>query len=371
MDDYPTIKLAAVQAAPVWLDRDATVQKACQLIHEAGENGADIVGFPENFISGYPAWYYYHPATSKKSFEFAREHFKSSVEVPSEATDQLCKAARRAGVYVIMGINERRPRTTGTLYNTNLFIDKSGTIIGKHQKLVPTITEKLVHTNGNGSTLRTFPSEYGQLSSLVCGENANPFAVSVITAEYPVVHVANWPPNFIPKYIPMPDATLMVCRSISYTCKCFVISSCGVNSDEMIELLPVTDEDKETLHDQQITGGSAIIAPGGFVIAGPLVGSEESILYADADLEDTVHGRLIHDFGGHYNRADVLNLTVNVSDPRLVSRSNGHRQQSSLPGENLEAVQETGEVQKDVRAIDNHTGAELVLERVSGKSDTF
>ena len=132
---------------------------------------------------------------------------------------------------MVMGLNERRPRATGTRYNTNLLIDGMGRIIGKHQKLVPTITERLVDANGNGSTLRTFPSEYRQISTLVCGENASPFAVSVMASEYPVVHVTNWPPSFVPKYIPMPDATLMVVRSISYTCKCFVISSGGVYSE--------------------------------------------------------------------------------------------------------------------------------------------
>jgi aliphatic nitrilase len=321
VDEYPTIRLAAVQAAPVWLDREATVEKACAFIREAGENGAHIVGFPENYISGYPAWYYYHPAVSPKSLAWAADLFKSAVEVPSDATDRLCEAAREARVYVVMGLNERMPGTTGTVYNTNLFINQYGEIVGKRQKLVPTITERLVHANGAGSTLRAYPSEWGPISTLICGENANPFAVAVMASEYPVVHVSNWPPNFVPKYVPMPDSTLMVARSISYTCKCFVISSCAVNTEEMVDILAVTDEDREILRDQQITGGSAIIAPGGVVLAGPWTGSEEGILYADANLELAVKGRLVHDFAGHYNRPDVLSLHVNDADPALVVRT--------------------------------------------------
>jgi aliphatic nitrilase len=173
--------------------------------------------------------------------------------------------------------------------------------------------------NGSGATLKTFPTEYGQLSTLICGENANPFAVSAMAADYPVVHVANWPTNFVPKYVSMPDSTLMVSRSISYSCKSFVISSCGVNSPELIDVLPLTEEDREILKDPSITGGSAIIAPGGVVLAGPWIGHEEGILYAEADLEQTVHGRLIHDFGGHYNRVDVFNLQINRSEPSLIS----------------------------------------------------
>lgn len=113
-DQYPTIRLAAVQAAPVWLDREATVEKACRLIKEAGGNGADIVGFPENFIPGHPVWYYYHPTTSIKSMELARELFKNSVDVPGVETEALCTAAREANVHVVMGLTEKKPNTTGT-----------------------------------------------------------------------------------------------------------------------------------------------------------------------------------------------------------------------------------------------------------------
>lgn len=320
MDHYPTIKLAAVQASPVWLDREKTVEKACRYIYEAGEKGADIIGFPESFIPGYPAWYYYHPATSLKSFEFARELFKNAVEIPGKTIDKLCSAAREANIYVVMGINERRAGTTGTLFNTNIFIDKNGQLIGKRQKLVPTTIEKMIYMNGCGSTLRTYPSDYGQISSLMCGENANPFAVSLMASEYPVVHIANWPPNFIPRYVDMPDTILMLSRYISYSCKCFVISACGVNTEEMVEILPLLEEDKDILRDQNATGGSTIIAPGGIVLAGPWVGNEEGILYADADLENTVQGRLIQDVGGHYNRADVIKLIINESKQSLVTR---------------------------------------------------
>jgi nitrilase len=157
-DEFPTVRLAAVQAAPVWMERDATIEKACALIREAGAAGAQLVGFPENFVPGHPNWIYFHPVTSPKAFGFSVELYKNSVEIPSAATDELCRAAAEAGVYVVMGLTERRPNQTGTLFNTQLFIDRHGTIVGKHQKLVPTIGERVVHTGGAGATLRTFPS---------------------------------------------------------------------------------------------------------------------------------------------------------------------------------------------------------------------
>src|SRR5690606_3085086 len=140
-DVYPTVRVAAVQAAPVFLDREASIEKACRLIREAGEGGAKVIGFPEGFIPGHPLWYHFHPATTSESRRMAAELFKNSVEIPSAATDALCAAARDAGAYVVMGLCEKMPGTFGTMYNSQLFISPQGKIIGKHQKLVPTSGE--------------------------------------------------------------------------------------------------------------------------------------------------------------------------------------------------------------------------------------
>lgn len=319
-DQYPRVHLAAIQAAPVWLDREASVEKACRLIREAGANGADFIGFPESFIPGHPVWYYFHPATSKKSMEFAIQLFKNAVEIPSPATDAFCRAAREANAYVVIGMNEKLPNSTGTLYNTQLFIDRKGRIIGKHQKLVPTIGERLVHTGGYGETMRTFPTEFGPVSGLNCGENSNPFAVSVLAAEYTRIHVASWPHHFIPAYAGMCESSLLASRNMGYMAKCFVISACGTNSPEMIASLPATEEDYQFLNDDDKTGGSVIINPRGDVIAGPLYGNHEGILYADADLEETVRGRLVHDVGGHYNRSDIFQLHIQATRTSLLVR---------------------------------------------------
>ena len=312
------VRLAAVQAAPVWLDRDATVAKACDLIREAGAGGADLVGFPENFIPGHPSWYYFHPAHSDRSMELAIKLFRESVEVPSEAVDALCQAAGDAGVDVVMGLTERVPGSLGTLYNSQLFIDSSGRVAGKHQKLLATMSERMVHAPGGPETQQVFESRVGTLSSLICGEHSNPLAVAAIASKYPTVHVAAWPNNFMPGPGSMRIGGLLAARNIAYMCKCFVISSCGVNSEAMIADMALTEADADFMRNPDKTGGTCIIAPSSEIIAGPMPGDQEGIAYADVDLEACIRGRLLHDVAGHYNRSDVYRLLVNNTPSRLV-----------------------------------------------------
>lgn len=157
--------------------------------------------------------------------DFAVRLFKNSVEIPSPATDALCQAAADAQVYVVMGLTERRANTTGTLYNTQLFIDRRGEIIGKHRKLVPTVGERLVHSGGSGQTLGPFFTEYGPVSGLSCGENSNPLALAALAPRYTVVHVAGWPNHFVPGLEDvtgnrvlesMPESSLLASRNVAF-----------------------------------------------------------------------------------------------------------------------------------------------------------
>ncbi len=315
-EEFPRVRLAAAQTAPVFLDRRRTVAKACEVIQEAGANGADLIGFPEGFIPGHPIWYYHYPATSQESRDLATRLFLNAVEVPSPATEALCQAARQANCYVVMGICERRPGTTGTMYNTQLYISRRGEILGKHQKLVPTVGERLVHAPGSGEGMRVFPSDFGPIGGLICGENSNPLAIYVLAAQNMRVHVASWPHYFFPGWTKMYDTALLAGRNIAYMCKAFVISACGTVTEEMRRLMEVTAADRAYLADPKSLGGSSIIGPDGGVLAGP-VGPEEQILYAEADLQDTVRAKLVHDFAGHYQRHDIFRLQLALSSPHL------------------------------------------------------
>ncbi len=156
-DSYAVVKVAAVQAASVFLDREGSTEKACRLIREAGGNGARLIAFPESFIPAHPIWYHHHAATGALANKLSVELFKNAVEVPGPQVDQLCRAARDANAYVVMGICEKLPNTMGTMFNSQLYIGPDGALIRKHQKIMPTVGERLVHTGGHGDTFGAFP----------------------------------------------------------------------------------------------------------------------------------------------------------------------------------------------------------------------
>lgn len=310
-DELKKVKLAAVHASSVLLDRDATVDKACTLIREAGAAGAHVIGFPEGFIPAHPAWFTVRPTTGKTSLGLARRLFQNAVVIPSEATDRLCAACRDAGITAVIGLCEKRPGTTGTMFNTQLFIGPDGRILGKHQKLMPTVGERLVHTGGWGDTLKAYPAPFGMVSGLICGENSNPLAIYAMTSMYPVVHVASWPPFFSPA-LNMSDCIMAASRGLAYSMGCFVINSTGLITDDTIDAYEPGPEERAFLERCKGRGYASIIAPNSLVVAGPS-GQGEGIVYADVDLNDVIIPKLIHDFTGHYNRFDIFSVRVNTS----------------------------------------------------------
>lgn len=318
-DTYPKLKVAAVQAAPVFLDRERTVAKACELIVEAGRRGAKVIGFPEGFVPTHPVWYHFHPATSPASRAMATRLFVNAVEVPSASTDALGAAARDAGAYVVVGVCERAPGTLGTLFNTQLYFAPDGSLLGKHQKLTPTTGERLVHMAGRADTLRSFPTRYGRLSGLICAENNNPLAIFAMIAEGTAIHVSSWPNVPSRGALARADRALMTGRSFAYMAKSYVINACGLLSDEMREVLPYGPDDAAFLANPEMTGGSSIIGPDSAVIAGPM-GAEEGVLVADVDIEQCIRQKIVHDLAGHYNRPDVFSLVVADSVPQIFRR---------------------------------------------------
>ena len=278
--------------------------------------GAKLVGFPEGFIPGHPLWYHFLSASSARSRQLATQLFLNSVEVPSSTTDRLCSAARDAGVYAVIGFCERLPGKTGTMYNSQLFLGPSGEIIGKRQKIMPTGGERMVHTLGAGDGLRPVETEFGPVSGLICGENSNPLAVFALEAMGSRIHVASWPSHFSETQ-PMLDAIEISTRALAYQGGVFVINAVGLVSDEMIDVLAATEEDRGFLkRRQQESGGASIIGPRGRFIAGPM-GPGEGILYADLNLNEIVTRKVIQDFAGHYNRPDLFTLTLNTDSPAL------------------------------------------------------
>ena len=299
----PRYRVAAVQAAPVFLDRDATVEKACSIIAEVASQGASLAVFPETWIPGYPVWantesrWNYGP--SKKLYG---ELYRNAVDVPGPAVDRLCRAARENGVAVVMGVHERV--ATGTLYNSMIFIERDGSLLGTHRKLIPTYHERMIWGRGDGSTLSVFDSSVGRLGGLVCWEHWMPLARYSLYAAGEQVHAAVWPSAT--------ETFLVACRSMAFEGRMFVVAAASCMTKAMLpEGLPLLDE-MEELSDQLCVGGSAVIGPDGKFIAGPVYGCE-TVVYGDIDLDTLAEEKQLLDIAGHYARPDVFQLHVNRS----------------------------------------------------------
>src|SRR5262245_44378280 len=328
-DVYGVVKVAAVQAASVFLDRQGSTEKACRLIREAGNNGARVIGFPEGFIPAHPVWYHHHAATGALANRLATELFKNSVEIPGPEIDALAAATRDANAYVMIGVCEKVPNTIGTMFNTQVYLGPDGSLVGKHQKIMPTVGERLVHAGGFGDTFGAFQTGFGPMSGLICGENSNPLAVFALTAEGTRIHVMSWPNFFPTSGDPMRIRVAVDSQAFAQVSKAYVVSACGVVDDDMIRKLELSPDQEKIVRDPKCCGGSVIVAPNLRVIAGPM-GAEEGILYADCDLEMGVAMKLRHDFAGHYNRPDIFQLHINRTAPQLYTV---HEEQArALPG---------------------------------------
>jgi aliphatic nitrilase len=299
-----TLRLAAVQAAPVFLDRERSTEKACDLILQAGRDGADVVGFPEGFIPGHPGWQELIPATGETALLLSRQLFKNAVEVPGPTVDALAAACRKANIVAVIGINERRAGTTGSLFNTQLIFNRDGALLHKHQKIVPTIGERVLHTPGTTGGKASAVTALGTVSGLICGENANPLYQYAIGLDYPIVHVASWPAHFGPP-LTMPDIIEIVSRGFAYALKCFVINSVALVDDTLLDAYGADAAARAYLEDARGRGGASIVGPGGHLVAGPLPPGE-GILYADVRADDVIIPKFIHDFAGHYNRPELF-----------------------------------------------------------------
>lgn len=329
-DNYPTIKAAAVQAASVFLDREGSTAKACDLIREAGRNGARLIAFPEGFIPAHPIWFHFHPASGRIATELSVELFKNAVEIPGPEIEQLQRAAAEANAYVVIGVCEKLPNTFGTLYNTQVFVGPGGELLGKHQKLMPTVGERLVHTGGHGDTLNAFQTEFGPASALICGENSNPLAIFALTAQYPLIHVQSWPNHFPTFGDPLRTRVMIDSQAFAQMSKAWVVAACGTVDDQTIDRLELTRDQQDVIRNPDFCGGSVIVNPMSQVVAGPL-GAGEEILYADCDLELGIRMKLRHDFAGHYNRADVFQLQLNRNPGGLIGGTTPASEQPSTP----------------------------------------
>jgi nitrilase len=300
-------RIAAVQTAPVFLDREATVEKACALIAEAAAGGAKLVVFPEAFVPTYPFWVWFIPAGETGPLRaLYAELLDQAVTVPSATTDRLGAAARAAGVYVAIGINERNAEASGTsLYNSLLYLGPDGRVLGTHRKLVPTAGERLVHAQGDGSTLDVYDTPLGRLGGLICWENYMPLARYALYAWGVELYAApTWDRG---------EPWISTLRHIAKEGRAYVVGCCSaVRRSDVPErygdLLARLPEDLEWIN----PGDSAIVDPDGKFATEP-VRHREAIVFADVDPSLLAGPRWQLDVAGHYGRPDVFRLSIDRS----------------------------------------------------------
>ncbi len=300
------VKVAVVQAAPILFDCEATIQKACSLIHEAGENGAKIVLFPEAFVSAYPRGLSFGMVVGSRTPEGRKtweRYWASSINVPSPATDALGAAAQEACVYLAVGVIEKDSQFSGgTLYCTLLYFSPDGRLLGKHRKLKPTAAERLIWGEGDGSTLTVIATEYGRMGGLICWENYMPLARTAIYGKGVEIYLA---PTADSR-----DTWQATLRHIACEGRCFVLGCNQYVTKEMYPQDLVGINELNHQPEEMCRGGSVIISPLGEVLAGPLYG-REGILYSEIDISEVARSKLDFDAVGHYSRPDVFQLVVN------------------------------------------------------------
>jgi len=289
------------QVAPAYLNLEGSLQIAEKWIAKAGKQGVKLLAFPETWLPGYPFWLdvsaemglWDHPPTK----EVFRLLFDNSVTIPSAAVNRLGEAAASAGLSLVMGINER---AGGTLYNTLLYFGPDGSLLGKHRKLIPTYTERMVWGRGDGSTLTVVDTPMGRVGGLVCWEHWMPLARQAMHEKGELVHVAAWPT--------IREMHLIASRSYAFEGRCFVLAAGTVlargNLPKGLALLDALKGDGPWM-----AGGSAIIGPDGKLLAGP-AGADETLLTARIEPHRQIEERMALDVCGHYARPDVFTLHI-------------------------------------------------------------
>lgn len=297
------VRVACIQATPVVLDAAASVAKACDLIGEAGALGARLVVLPETFVSLYPnsSWAHSCARFTGAAAEVHRRMWESAVDVPGPLTERLAAAARRAGAWVAIGVNERDAARPGTMWNTLLWLSPDGRLAGRHRKLQPTLHERVFWGQGSGDDLAAHEADFGRLGGLICWENLMPAARMRLYREGVDFYAA---PT-------ADDSERWVCamRAYAFEGGAFVVSP--------VQYLPRSafpgdfpmPEELAAAPEELLSGASVIVDPWGRLMAGPVSGREE-ILVADCDTREIVAARRVFDAAGHYERRDVSDVVL-------------------------------------------------------------
>ncbi len=312
-----SLKVAAVQAAPVWLDLDASIDKAIGLIEEAANCGARLLAFGEAWLPGYPFWVWVDgPFTN---FERFAQYQGCALDMNSEQARRINEAAADHGIYVVSGYSEY---DQGSLYLGQAIIDDQGETLATRRKLKPTMAERMVYGEGDGSDLSVYETPIGRIGALCCWEHLQPLSKYAMYSQREQIHVAAWPAfciNTDLAYALGREVNSAASRIYATEGQCFVLAPTSVFDDKAMELMSSLSGAMQPFNPG---GGYAMIyGPDGRELCGAIPETEEGIVYADIDLGMIDLAKIAADPAGHYSRPDVTRLWFNQSPAPAVQNS--------------------------------------------------
>ena len=304
---HPKFRAAAVQAAPVFLDLDAGIDKAIALIAEAAKNGAKLIAFPETWLPGYP-WFIWLDSPAW-GMQFIQRYHDNSLVYGSAQAERLAQAAKANAIAVVMGLSEKHG---GSLYMGQWIIGADGQTVAQRRKLKPTHVERTVFGEGDGIDLAVHDTPLGRIGALCCWEHLQPLSKYAMYAQNEQVHVAAWPSFSLYRggaYALGAEVNNAASRIYAVEGQCFVLAPCATVSKEMVAQLCGDDPMKKQL---LLEGGgfTAIYAPDGQLMNEPLPEGQEGIVYAELDLGMISLAKAAADPAGHYARPDVTRLLL-------------------------------------------------------------
>lgn len=312
-DTYPKFTVAAVQAASVWLDRDATIEKMEALTNQAARKGAALVVFSESYIPAFPVWNLTHRPLDQHAF--FRRLYDHALLIPSAPFHKVAAIAQSNAVYLSVGVTEKVETSMGTLWNSNLLFSPEGRLVNWRRKLVATWAEKLTWAPGDAAGLKVIPTPLGRIGVLICGENTNTLARFSLLAQGEQVHIASypslWPFNRPHSNQPYDLTQAIVTRAAahSFEGKLFTVVSSGVLDEVGRDDLVRDNEEIRVVLEATPAPTSLVVGPSGTPVTEPLVG-QEGIVYAEIDISQNIEHRLAHDITGGYQRFDLFHLRI-------------------------------------------------------------
>lgn len=330
------LRAAACHVSPIFLSATKTTQKAVSIIHRAHANSANLVVFPETYISAFPIWSAIRAPT--ENHDLFKRMVSESIHIDGPEIESLRATAQKLGILVSIGISEKARYSSATLWNSNVLIGSNGEILNHHRKLQPTFFEKLTWSSGDGNGLRVSETPYGKIGNLICGENTNPLARYALMTQGEQIHISTWPAVWPTRSL---GADVVKTKGKNYDnlaanrtraaahcfeAKCFGIINAAFLDNAAIDIVSKGASDeagvRQTLQLSQ-RAATMFLDPTGMLKPGFTIDAEtgkqqeteylqdrEDILYADMDVEECVEGKQYHDVVGGYQRLDVFDLKV-------------------------------------------------------------